>query len=157
MSDQQNIGGNLYVPAMAGFYERVSGLAYPLIRVFTGLILMPHGAQKLFGWFGGGGISGTAGFFAKFGLEPALPLVYWVGFFEFFGGLALVLGLFTRPVALVIAVQMFVAAYVVHLSNGFFWFKGGYEFPLLWGVIAVAIFFRGAGAMSVDAKIGREF
>ena len=157
MTDQQTTGGNLYLPFMAGYYERVSGLAYPLIRVFTGLMLMPHGAQKLFGWFGGGGISGTAGFFAKIGLEPALPLVYWVGFFEFFGGLALVIGLFTRPVALVIAVQMFVAAYVVHLSNGFFWFKGGYEFPLLWGVIAVAIFFRGAGSFSVDAKIGREF
>ncbi len=157
MTDQESTSGNLYVPAMAGFYERVSGLAYPLIRVITGLILMPHGAQKLFGMFGGGGISGTAGFFAKIGLEPALPLVYWVGFFEVFGGLLLVIGLWTRPAALVIAVQLFVAAYVVHLPNDYFWLARGYEYPLLWAVIALAIFFRGAGAMSVDAKIGREF
>ena len=59
--------------------------------------------------------------------------------------------------ALVIAVQMFVAAFYYHLPNGFFFNVGGYEYTLLWGVIAVAIFFRGAGAMSVDAKIGREF
>ena len=157
MTDQESTSGNLYLPFMAGFYEKVSGLAYPSIRVFTGLLLMPHGAQKLFGMFGGGGISGTAGFFTKIGLEPATFLATWVGCFEFFGGLLLVIGLWTRPAALVIAFQLFVAAFYYHLPNGFFFNQGGYEYALLWGVIALAIFFRGAGSFSVDARIGREF
>ncbi len=157
MSDQQITGGNLYVPAMAGFYERFSGLAYPLTRFATGLILAPHGAQKLFGLFGGGGLKGTAGFFAKVGVEPALPMAYLVGSVEFFGGLLVAIGLWTRPAAFAIAILMFGAILTVNLNNGFFWTKGGYEFPLLWGIIALTICIRGAGAMSVDAKIGREF
>jgi putative oxidoreductase len=141
---------------MGGFYESVSGLGYPFIRAATGLILVPHGMQKLFG-FWGGNIDGTAGFFAKIGLEPAMFLAYWVACFEFFGGLLLIIGLWTRPVALVLTVQMFIAAFLVHLGNGFFWGKGGYEYPLLWGLITLGIFLRGAGNMSVDGKIGREF
>ena len=146
----------LIVPAVGPLYERFSGLSYPMIRFFTGLFLMPHGAQKLFGWFGGN-IDGTAGFFSKIGLEPALPLAYLVGATEFFGGLFLAIGFLTRPAAAGIAILMAVAAFHVHLPNGFFWNKGGYEYPLLWGLICVAIFFRGGGEMSVDRSVGREF
>ena len=146
----------LIVPAVGPFYERLSGLSYPMIRFFTGLILMPHGAQKLFGWFGGD-ITGTAGFFSQIGLEPALPLAYLVGATEFFGGLFLAIGFLTRPAAAGIAILMAVAAFKVHLANGFFWTGGGYEYPLLWGLIALAIFFRGGGEMSVDRAVGREF
>ncbi len=98
MSNDQTPSTKLYVPAMAGLYDGLSGLAYPFIRFVTGLWAMPHGAGKLFGWFGLS-IEGTAGFFAKIGLEPALPLAYLVGMTEFFGGLALVIGLWTRPAA----------------------------------------------------------
>ena len=147
----------LFIPALGGFHDAVSGLGYPLIRLFTGLILMPHGAGKLFGWFGGRGIEGTAAGFAKMGLEPALPLATLVGMTEFFGGLFLAIGLLTRPAALGMIAIMAVAVFQVHLKNGFFWFNGGYEYPLLWGIIGIAILFRGGGALSVDRKIGREF
>ena len=154
---EQSASTKLFVPALAGLYESVSGLSYPLIRFFTGLFLMPHGATKLFGWFGGRGIDGTAAGFAKLGLEPALPLAYLVGVTEFFGGLFLAIGLLTRPVALGVAILMAGTIFLVHLPNGFFWFKGGYEYSLLWGIVALAIFFRGGGPLSVDNKIGKEF
>jgi len=146
----------LFVPAMAGLYESVSGLAYPLMRFVTGAFLVPHGGQKLFGWWGGD-INGTAGYFSKVGLEPALPLAYLVGCTEFIGGICIAIGLFTRIAAAGVVIQMAVAVLAVHLVNGFFWTKGGFEFPLLWGLLALAIFFRGGGEMSVDQQIGREF
>ena len=155
--NEQSSSTRLFIPVLGGFYDAVSGLGYPLIRFFTGLILMPHGAGKLFGWFGGRGIEGTAAGFAKMGLEPALPLATLVGMTEFFGGLFLAIGLLTRPAALGMIAIMAVAVFQVHLKNGFFWFNGGYEYPLLWGIIGIAILFRGGGALSVDRKIGKEF
>ena len=146
----------LYVPGLAPLYARLQDYAYPLIRVITGLCLMPHGAQKLFEWFGGNRAA-TAGFFSKLGIEPALPLVYLVGAVEFLGGLLLVIGLWTRPAAATVFVVMMVAVFKVHLGNGFFWTKGGYEYPLLWGVVALALAFGGAGRMSLDARLGKEF
>ncbi len=144
------------IPALGGFHRQGVALSYPIIRFFTGLILMPHGAQKLFGWFGGN-IDAVAGFFATKGLEPALPLAYLVGATEFFGGLFLAIGFLVRPAALAIAVLMAVAAFNVHLANGFFWSNGGYEYPLLGGIIAFALALGGAGRWSVDRCIGREF
>jgi putative oxidoreductase len=126
-----------------------------LIRVTTGLLLLPHGAQKLFGLFGGYGISGTGQFFAsKLGLPASLALV--AGLIEFFGGLLLTLGLATRAVALLVAGLMIVAVIQVHLANGFFWTSGGFEYPLMWGVLALTVAIRGGGRFSVDALLGRE-
>ncbi len=146
------------VPALAPLYARLSHLSYPLIRAAAGLALMPHGAQKLFGWFGGYGLEGTAGFFSQnLGLEPGLLWAALVGGVEFFGGLLLALGLLTRPAALAIAVVMAVAVFAVHLPIGFFWTAGGYEYPLLWGLIALAIAFKGGAELSLDRALGREF
>ena len=145
------------IPALGGLYERLGEFSEPLIRVTAGLFLMPHGAQKLFGLFEGGGIAGTAAGFAQMGIEPALPAAVLAGLAEFFGGLFLALGLLTRPTALAIAVLMAVATFHVHLGNGFFWTNGGYEYPLMWGLIAIAFVLRGGGRYSVDARIGREF
>ena len=145
------------VPALGPLYAKLSRLSYPLIRATTGLMLMPHGAQKLFGWFGGYGLEGTGGFFAQnMGLEPGLFWAALVGGVEFFGGLLLVLGLLTRPVALGVAIIMAVAV-AVHLPNGFFWNAGGYEYPLFWGVVALAIAFKGGAGLSLDRALGREF
>ncbi len=146
----------LIIPAVGGLYEAGSGLWYPWIRFFSGLFLVPHGAQKLFGWFGGN-IDGTAGFFSQIGLEPALPLAYLVGTTEFFGGLFIAIGLLTRPAAIAAAVLLLVAAFHVHLANGYFWAKGGYEYPLLWAILMIGIFFRGGGELSIDRAIGKEF
>ncbi len=146
------------IPMLTQLYTKLSRLSYPLIRVATGLILMPHGAQKLFGWFGGYGLEGTGGFFAQnLGLEPGLFWAALVGGVEFFGGLFLALGLLTRPAALAVAVMMAVAVITVHLPNGFFGNAGGYEYPLLWGLIALAIAFKGGAELSLDRALGREF
>jgi len=145
------------VPALEPLYAKVSHLGYPLIRAATGLLLMPHGAQKLFGWFGGYGLEGTGGFFAQnLGLEPGLFWAALVGGVEFFGGLLLVLGLLTRPAALGVAIVMAVAV-MVHLPNGFFWNESGYEYPLFWGLAALAIAFKGGAELSLDRALGREF
>lgn len=146
------------VPALAPLYARLRPLSYPMIRFFAGLFLMPHGAQKLFGWFDGGGLSGAAGYFSQnLGLEPGMFWAVLVGGTEFFGGLFVAIGFLTRPAALAVAVLMAVAIVLVHLGNGFFAMAGGYEYPLLWGLIALAIAMRGGGRMSVDQAIGREF
>lgn len=149
---------SLFVPALRPLYGRLSGLSYPMIRFFTGLVLMPHGAQKLFGWFGGSGLEGTGGFFAQnLGLEPGVFWAALAGATEFFGGLFVAIGFLTRPAAAGIAVLMAYAAFMVHLPNGFFWSNGGYEYPMFWGLVALAIAFRGGGELSLDRKIGREF
>lgn len=146
------------IPALAPLYARLEGLSYPAIRLVSGLFLVPHGAQKLFGWFGGGGLAGTGGFFSQsLGLEPGLFWAVVVGATEFFGGLCLAIGFLTRPAALAVAILMAVAVLLVHLPMGFFWSDGGYEYPLLWGFLALAIAMRGGGALSVDRAIGREF
>ncbi len=146
------------IPALGRIQDKISGFGEPLIRAAAGLILMPHGAQKLFGWFGGYGLDGTAGYFAaNLGLEPGIFWAALVAATEFFGGLFLALGLLTRPVAAAITVAMAVAVFKVHLGNGFFWGNGGYEYPLMWGLVALGFVLRGGCAISLDARIGREF
>ncbi len=133
--------------------ERLAPLGYPLIRIATGLMLVPHGAQKLFGWFGGHGLGGTAQYFGgTLGLEPGLLFALAAGVIEFFGGLALALGVLTRPVALVVAGFLAVAT-TFHVANGFFWTASGVEYPLLWTLIAVAIVLRGADRFSLDSAL----
>jgi putative oxidoreductase len=135
--------------------ETLSPLAEPLVRVASGLLLLPHGAQKLFGWFGGHGIEATGQFFAaKLGLPPGLALL--TGLIEFVGGLALAAGLATRLVAALVLGMMLVAIFQVHLGNGFFWTSGGFEYPLMWGLVALSFVIRGGGRYSLDAVIGCE-
>lgn len=143
------------IPAIAPITRALSPLAEPLIRITAGLLLVPHGAQKLFGWFGGYGIEATGQFFAsKLGLPPALAVV--TGVIEFFGGLMLALGLATRLVAALVVGMMTVAVLQVHLGAGFFWTSGGFEYPLFWGIVALAYVLRGGGRYSLDALIGYE-
>lgn len=143
------------LPGLDPIYARLQPLAYPLVRMATGGFLIPHGAQKLFG-FAGGDIGATAAGFAKLGLQPALPLAYLVGCTEFFGGLCILLGVFTRPAALAAAVLLAVAAVVVHLPIGWFWSGRGVEYPLLWMLLCVAVVMRGSGPLSIDAARGRD-
>ena len=143
------------VPAFASITDALSPFAEPLVRVTAGLLLVPHGAQKLFGWFGGYGIEATGQFFAaKLGLPASLALT--AGTIEFFGGLLLAAGIATRPVAALVFGLMAVAVVQVHLPAGFFWTNGGYEYPLLWGIVALSFVIRGGGRYSVDGLIARE-
>ncbi|WP_296714728.1 DoxX family protein [Rhodoblastus sp.] len=144
------------IPAVGALTRALTPYADPMVRVTAGLLLMPHGAQKLFGLFGGYGLEATGQFFAaKLGLPASLALV--AGLIEFFGGLFLALGLLTRPVAALVVGLMGAAVLSVHLGAGFFWTNGGFEYPLFWGIVALSYVIRGGGAYSLDARIGREF
>jgi putative oxidoreductase len=142
-------------PVFTSITNALSPFAEPLVRVAAGLLLVPHGAQKLFGWFGGYGIDATGQFFAtKLGLPASLAVM--AGVIEFFGGFLLAAGIATRAVAALVFGLMAVAVIQVHLPAGFFWTDGGYEYPLLWGIVALSYAIRGGGRYSVDALIGRE-
>jgi putative oxidoreductase len=130
-----------------------TGLDTLPLRVGAGAIFAAHGAQKLFGWFGGYGLEGTAGWMASIGLEPGRLMAAMAGGAEFFGGLLLIAGLLVRPAALALAVAMIVAIVMVHLPNGLFMSNNGYEFGLALLVVSVALVFRGAGSFSVDSAL----
>ncbi len=141
-------------PSLIPLLDRLAVFGWPLVRIITGLLLIPHGAQKLFGWFGGHGLVATGQFFESgLGMSPGVLWAGLAGAVEVVGGLALVLGLLTRPAALAVTVLMMVAL-TVHIPQGFFWTEGGIEFPLMWAVLAFALFLRGGGAYSLDGKLG---
>ena len=147
----------LVIPALKPAYTSLSGLSEALVRVAAGAFLIPHGAQKLFGAFGGYGLEATGEFFqTQLGFANGYLAALGVGSVEVFGGLALALGLFTRLAAGSIAVMLAVAAITVHLGNGFFWTGGGWEYPVLWTIIALMFVVRGGGQYSLDRLIGRE-
>lgn len=129
-----------------------TGLA--LARFVFGPMMAAHGAQKLFGWFGGYGIAGTGGFFEKLGFRPGWLFATAAGLSEFTGGLLVALGLF-GPVgpALMLAV-MVVAAISVHWRNGLFVTSNGIEVPLLYAAGAAALALTGFGRYSLDALLG---
>jgi putative oxidoreductase len=120
------------------------------VRVAIGTIFVAHGAQKLFGWFGGHGLEATGGWMASIGLEPGVLMAALAGSAEFFGGLALILGLLVRPAAVVLALTMIVAIVTVHLPNGLFMANNGYEFGLALLAASAGLAIRGAGSASVD-------
>lgn len=124
-----------------------------LIRLVVGLTFAAHGAQKLFGWFGGGGLEGTGQFFSMLGF-PGRRHALLAGLGESGGGLLLALGLFTPLAALALIAVMLVAVLTVHLPKGFFAQNGGYEYNLVLAVVAWALTFTGAGAFSLDAWLG---
>jgi putative oxidoreductase len=127
-----------------------TGLDTLPLRVGAGVIFAAHGAQKLFGWFGGYGLEGTGGWMASIGIEPGVLMAALAGGAEFFGGLFLIVGLLVRPAAVVLAITMVVAIAAVHLQNGLFMSNNGYEFGLALLVISVGLAIRGAGSISLD-------
>lgn len=120
-----------------------------ILRVTLGVILAAHGSQKLFSWFGGYGLEGTGKWMASVGFEPGYLMALLAGSSEFFGGLALIIGLLVRPAALVAAFTMLMAM-TVHLGNGFFLATNGYEFALILLAAAMSLVFQGGGKWSLD-------
>ncbi len=123
------------------------------VRLAVGILFMAHGAQKLFAWFGGYGLEGTAGWMTSIGLEPGLLMATLAGSAEFFGGLFLVLGLLVRPAGLVLAATMLVAIFTVHFENGLFMSNNGYEYALALFVASLGLAIRGAGSLSLDVVL----
>jgi len=128
-----------------------------LLRVVVGILFVAHGAQKLFGWFGGYGLEGTGQWMASIGLGPGYLMALLAGSAEFFGGLALILGVLVRPAAIGLAITMVVAIFSVHFQNGLFMDKNGYEYALALLVVAVSLAISGAGKASVDAQLQRAY
>ncbi len=134
-----------------------AGFAALALRVPVGVILAAHGAQKLFGWFGGYGLQGTGQWMASIGLEPGVLMAFLAGSVEFFGGLALVLGVLTRPAAAVGAVTMLVAIFSAHIGNGLFLSNNGYEYALALFAATLALTLQGAGRYAIDNAIAQKF
>ena len=126
------------------------------LRVGAGVVFAAHGAQKLFGWFGGYGLEGTGAWMDSIGLSPGYLMALMAGGAEFVGGLMLILGALVRPSAAVLAVTMLVAIFTVHFENGLFMSNNGYEFALALFVISAALAIRGAGDYSIDQMISKR-
>jgi putative oxidoreductase len=143
------------VPAFAGIYKTFEPLALPLLRLVMGLTLVPHGCQKLFGWFGGAGFEKFTEIFDKIGWHPAVLWVALVALTETLGGLMLAFGFLTRFAAAAILIFMINAVWFTS-AKGFFWPQGGLEYPLVIAVIALVFLIRGGGKYSIDHALGWE-
>ncbi len=126
------------------------------LRIPAGLIFAAHGAQKLFGWFGGYGLEGTGQWMASIGLQPGELLALLAGSAEFFGGLALVLGLLVRPASALLAFTMLVAIFGVHIGKGLFLSNGGFEYALALFAISISLLLSGAGRFSLDGLLAQR-
>jgi putative oxidoreductase len=146
------------IPALGPFYDNTRDLSYLIVRVTAGGMLFVHGMQKLIG----GSIAGfAANSLARRGIEPSVPLAYAVFFLETVGALCIIFGLFTRVFAAAIGIQFLLIVFNAHWGTGlkdFPWNRqgGGWEYPLFWALIWVAIGLRGGGPYSLDRKLGRE-
>ncbi|MDC6390557.1 DoxX family protein [Maribacter sp. PR1] len=142
-------------------FQTTDSYAPLIIRVMLGIVVFAHGAQKLIGWLGGYGFSGTMDFFTE---TVGLPWI--IGFLvivlESIGAIALILGVATRPIAVCYIFLAFGIVFTSHIQNGFFmnWFGNqpgeGYEFFLLWIGMAVSLIFTGAGKYSIDGTISKK-
>jgi len=121
------------------------------LRIPIGIIFVAHGAQKLFGWFGGYGLEGTGQWMGSIGLNPGTLMALLAGSAEFFGGLALLFGVLVRPAAASLAFAMTVAIFSVHIGKGLFVSNNGYEFGLALLAASVSLLLTGAGRLSLDA------
>lgn len=131
-----------------GRWAGLGGAAHAILRIGAGLLFMQHGAQKLFGWFGGvDGSGATAELVSQFGLAGVL---------EFFGGAMIVIGLFTRPVAAILLIEMVVAYFQAHIPQGLVPIQNGGELALLYALTWLYFASSGAGPASVDSRISRD-
>ena len=124
-----------------------------IARLVFGTVLAAHGAQKLFGWFGGYGIAGTGGYFESVGFRPGRVLAAAAGLSETAGGVLLATGLF-GPVGPALMLSVMIVASSLHWSNGLFATANGVELPLLYGAAAVALALTGHGVYSLDRLFG---
>lgn len=126
-----------------------------MLRLIAGIVFFMHGAQKLFGWFGGSGLEATImNFGTKMGIPPFLA--YMDALAEFIGGISLLSGFMTRFFSLGLVVVMAVAIFKVHIANGFF-NPGGIEYPLTLLIINLGILLMGSGSYSLDEFIARKY
>lgn len=136
-----------------GLVATNAGWAPLALRIPIGIIFAAHGAQKLFGLFGGYGLEGTGQWMASIGLNPGYLMALLAGGAEFFGGLALLIGLLVRPASATLAFAMLIAIFSVHIGNGLFMSNNGYEFGLALLAASISLVISGAGRASADAVL----
>jgi putative oxidoreductase len=141
----------LLYPQLDDFYKTWSPIAYTLVRVFVGIIMIMHFIPKY-----NNGAAAVATGFGRYGLPAPLAFAYAAMFLELVGGAALVVGVFTRFFAAALAIEMLIAMFAAHWARGFMASQGGYEFVALLGLVLFAIALRGGGPYSVDRQIGKE-
>ena len=141
----------LVLPALQPFYDLVMPWTWALVRFGVGWLLVVHGWGKITR-----GMTAQAQAMARTGFDGGIPLSAFLTAVEFGGGICIVLGLFTRFWAAAIAIEMGVLTFYLYWGNGFSWLNRGYEFTLLWGIMALAVALRGGGPYSLDRKIGWE-
>lgn len=145
---------------LAAFLSTTESVVPTLLRVTLGGVILGHGLQKVFGWFGGYGIEGTLGFFKSLGMPSSLGVLVIAS--DFAGSLALIAGLLTRFSAAAAFAVMLGAMLLVHWPNGFFMNWGGaphgegYEFHLLAMAMAASLVLSGGGRASLDGWLGRK-
>jgi len=139
-------------PALARYYPFASDLAYLIVRVTAGLMLIPHGWPKVFTR----GAAGVATMLTNYGVPFALPSAYLIMTLETVGGILIAIGFFTRPIAALLVVEFLVIIFIAHWPKGYAVSAGGVEYPLFWGLVLLAIMLRGGGPWSLDRKLGRE-
>jgi len=146
------------IAALGQHYDTTRNLSWLVVRATAGGMLLVHGLTKVMN-------VGVAAFatnsMARRGIEPAMAAAYAVYFLEPVGGVCIILGLFTRLFAALIFIEFLVIIFVAHWGGGFAGFNwnrqgGGWEYPLFWELMWVAILMRGGGPYSLDAKLGRE-
>jgi putative oxidoreductase len=140
-------------PLIKSILTTRAGYGLTILRIFVGIVFAAHGSQKLFGWFGGGGLAGTAQWMESIGLAPGTLMALLSGGTEFFAGLALIIGLLARPAALGLSIISLVAIFSVHIHNGLFMANNGYEFALALLGATLAVLLEGAGKLSADRVI----
>ncbi len=152
---QNETSARLYVPALAPLYRQLSPLAWPLMRIACGVIMIPHGIPKIFGGFAP---ILAQNVLAKIGFPAPLYWAYFLGVLEILGGALLAAGLMTRLLALMFAVETAIITIYVSVPKGWFYSApgGGAEFPALLLVLYVALVLRGGDNCSVDAALRRE-
>jgi putative oxidoreductase len=124
-----------------------------LVRLVVGLLFIGHGAQKLFGWFGGYGPKGTGGWMESVGIKPGVTMAVLAGLMELLGGALFAVGLFTALAAVLITLTMLGAILKVHGKNGVWATANGYEYPLVLIAVVIGIALTGAGAYSLDVLL----
>ncbi len=121
-----------------------------IIRLVIGLLFIGHGAQKLFGWFGGYGLKGTGGWFDSIGMKPGVTMALFAGLAELVGGILFALGFLTPLAGIIIAGTMLIAIFKVHGPNGLWATANGYEYNLTILVVAIGIALTGPGKYALD-------
>ena len=151
--DDQVTASRLMFPRMGMLYRSLAPYSYAFMRFSTGIVLVPHGVQK---FFFGGAVATARAALGGLGPDLALATAYATGGVELVGAAFLAVGLLTRLAALSIVVEMTVIVFVILWPNGYFWTNRGFEYALLWDLLALACLVRGGGRYSIDRLLPRE-